>query len=436
MLAFIQLRSLSTGRQIGKAVLDDKIGNRDVERCKMIYSNYKNGNDGNGKYGNQKTTIVDDYFVLIGYDYASCERKHQNAIISLGAPLIPTTSLVCDSTIYNHDVLTEHYKDLVEVGRESGNNPISYLCNSYFSKFMAVGHVMHLIDGKFSFVATHKDSDGQFLVARDAFGLKPLWYLLDMSRGLLCFASCKDMLVELARECVCADIKEFPAGHFMTQNSIIPQRWYLDLNKTVTATNPPDKIVLRHTVQTAILNNLGKTNLGSCVKIYALLSGGLCSSIMAAVASSILQRRGIQLNTVFVGPDGEDANKAQQVAAYIRSNHIRLDGVDYKKVVMDFVSGETNYVILSGEHRGLFTNANSIEEYKLEIARPRECEDYRYPYLNRALVDAFVNGFALSYVNLHHSRIDQTGDDIGKPQVRSLLASLFRGKLLPAIEIL
>ena len=62
----------------------------------------------------------------------------------------------------------------------------------------------------------------------------------------------------------------------------------------------------------------------SCVEVGAFLSGGIDSSIVAAIAAKILrEERGIRLKTfcISLAPDAPDRKYAAEVAKFIDSDH-------------------------------------------------------------------------------------------------------------------
>ena len=162
------------------------------------------------------------------------------------------------------------------------------------------------LDGMFAFVM----SDGERLIAaRDPIGIKPLY--MGWRDGALAFSS---EIKALAGEAEI--IEEFPAGHvFDTESGMqayydVPRarasRWRLD-----------DALAaLRETLECAVVKRLR-----SDVPFGALLSGGLDSSIIAALAT----RHVDVLKTFAVGFEGSpDLLAARTVAAHIGSDHHEL----------------------------------------------------------------------------------------------------------------
>ncbi len=162
--------------------------------------------------------------------------------------------------------------------------------------------VEHL-DGMFALILT----DGQdLLAARDAVGIKPLYYGKSGCRTL--FASELKALVGRA-----TDVREFPPGSWYHTRTGFHK--YRELPRA----EPENRSVedwcrqIRETLERAITKRLM-----SDVPLGAFLSGGLDSSILAAVARSRMQT----LHTFAVGLEGSrDLEAARAVARHIDSIH-------------------------------------------------------------------------------------------------------------------
>lgn len=208
-------------------------------------------------------------------------------------------TLVANGMIYNDAELRAHYAG-VPFSTRSDNESILH------SIARDGAHAVADLDGMFAFVMT----DGRNLIAaRDPIGIKPLY--MGRRDSALAFAS------EIKALAGSADsIEEFPAGHVLdTRCGLHPyyavpearaQDWHLE-----------DALsALRETLEEAVAKRLR-----SDVPFGALLSGGLDSSIIAALAA----RRVENLKTFAVGFEGSpDLLAAREVAAHIGSDHQEL----------------------------------------------------------------------------------------------------------------
>jgi asparagine synthase (glutamine-hydrolysing) len=174
------------------------------------------------------------------------------------------------------------------------------------------------LDGMFAFAMVH---EGRLIAARDPIGIKPLYVGTPRatdgkiqnqgSSGALLFAS------EIkALDGIAADVREFPAGHYWTPECGFVR--YYDI---------PDAAPLRWTVADAIaalrdtLERAVVKRLRSDVPFGCLLSGGLDSSIIAALAA----RHVPDLKTFAVGlPGSPDLAAARKVAAHLGTDHREL----------------------------------------------------------------------------------------------------------------
>ena len=164
------------------------------------------------------------------------------------------------------------------------------------------------LDGMFAFVLVHEDG---LIAARDPIGIKPL-YMGRIDDGL-CFAS---EIKALAT--VTDDIEEFPAGQVFCSRSGF--RTYYQPPSAPPQDRPLDEMIkgLRKTLDAAVTKRLR-----SDVPLGAFLSGGLDSSIIAALARQKLD----ELHTFAVGLEGS----ADLLAARLVAEH--LDTIHHEHVI-------------------------------------------------------------------------------------------------------
>jgi len=159
------------------------------------------------------------------------------------------------------------------------------------------------LDGMFAFVLIHEDG---LIAARDPIGIKPL-YMGRVGDGL-CFASEIKALATVAD-----DIKEFPAGHVFDSRTGFQAYYKPPEAKARSRSNSEMMTVLRETLDAAVTKRLR-----SDVPLGAFLSGGLDSSIIAALARQKLD----ELHTFAVGlEDSADLLAARQVADHLDTIH-------------------------------------------------------------------------------------------------------------------
>ena len=177
------------------------------------------------------------------------------------------------------------------------------------------------LDGEFAFVAYNKTTQ-QIFAARDPIGIRPLFYGYTADKQIAFASEMKELL-----DC-CAKIYPFPPGHYF-DGEFKP---YLELaNCDSSIHTNPDEISQR--IHDILINSVIK-RLDSDVPFGFLLSGGLDSSLVCAIAARHLQ---VPITTFAIGLDKNpiDLKYAQQMADYIGSNHheVIFTDVDIANVV-------------------------------------------------------------------------------------------------------
>ena len=153
---------------------------------------------------------------------------------------------------------------------------------------------------------------GKYIAARDPFGIRPLYYGFD-EKGVILFASEPKNLVGIAKE-----IFPFPPGHYYTDGEFI---CYNDISKV--------RSVCYDDVETACAKICEKLVSGvekrlvSDAKVGFLLSGGLDSSLVCAIAAKKSDKP-IKTFAIGMSEDAIDLKYAKQVADYIGSDHTEI----------------------------------------------------------------------------------------------------------------
>ena len=168
-----------------------------------------------------------------------------------------------------------------------------------------------MLDAEFALVLFDGETK-QFVAARDPFGIRPLYYGYD-DTGVIVFASEPKNLVGL-----CSAIRPFPPGHYWQAGAF---HCYNDIGRV-------DK-VCRDDLETACrkirdkLVSGVKKRLVADAKVGFLLSGGLDSSLVCAIAA---KESSAPIRTFAIGMarDAIDLKYARQVADYIGSEHTEV----------------------------------------------------------------------------------------------------------------
>jgi asparagine synthase (glutamine-hydrolysing) len=185
-----------------------------------------------------------------------------------------THVLAVNGEIYNHRALratTPNYEFLTESD-----------CECILSLYEAKGAAfLDDLNGIFAFVL-YDSTNNTFLIGRDHMGIIPLYMGWD-DKGQLFVAS------ELkALEGTCTKIEEFKPGHYWHSTDAAPTKWYDREWKDYEAVknNTSNESELRKALEDAV-----ERQLMSDVPYGVLLSGGLDSSIISAIAKKLAPNR-------------------------------------------------------------------------------------------------------------------------------------------------
>lgn len=168
-----------------------------------------------------------------------------------------------------------------------------------------------MLDAEFALILFDGETE-KFIAARDPIGIRPLYYGYD-AQGVIVFASEPKNLTGL-----CAEIFPFPPGHYWKDGQFVS---YCDIAAVDT--------VIRDDLDTACKNIREKLTLGvkkrlvADAKVGFLLSGGLDSSLVCAIAARESEK---PIRTFAIGMDIDaiDLKYARQVADFIGSDHTEI----------------------------------------------------------------------------------------------------------------
>ncbi|MEW5938842.1 MAG: asparagine synthase B [Chloroflexota bacterium] len=213
------------------------------------------------------------------------------------------TWIVFNGEIYNYRELQDKYLSDERMKGHSDTEVLLHLYRKFGAQFV------NLLDGMFAFVIYRK---GEFLMARDPLGIKPLYYGWSADNRRLFFASeIKAVMGHVA------SVREFPAG-FWFHSQLGWERYYR-VEETVrpfagseTEAAPLIKSALREAVQKRLLAD---------VPVGVSLSGGLDSSIVSLLACEGTD----QLHSFAVGVEGsQDLSAARKMATVLDTRHHEL----------------------------------------------------------------------------------------------------------------
>lgn len=164
------------------------------------------------------------------------------------------------------------------------------------------------MDAEFALII-YDGKEGEYIAARDPIGIRPLYYGYD-GQGYIVFASEAKNLIGIVGK-----IFPFPPGHYYKGGEFV---CYNDISKV--------DGVCYDDVETACRNIREKLVAGvekrliSDAKVGFLLSGGLDSSLVCAIAAK-KEQKPIKTFAIGMSEDAIDLKYARQVADYIGSDH-------------------------------------------------------------------------------------------------------------------
>lgn len=164
------------------------------------------------------------------------------------------------------------------------------------------------LKGMFTFAICGAD---HLFLARDPIGIKPLYYgswTDHQGTTMLAFGSEMKPLAEWVD-----DLHEFPPGHYFDSRVGFVRYYEVPTDPPLSRSTEDHVALVRRGVEDAVVSHLM-----SDVPVGAFLSGGLDSSVIAAIARQHLD----ELHTFSVGVEGSsDLEAARRVAAHIGSIH-------------------------------------------------------------------------------------------------------------------
>ena len=214
--------------------------------------------------------------------------------------------VICNGEIYGFEKLKE---ELTEKGYtfKSGSD-----CEILLPLYREYGTEMFaMLDAEFACVI-YDGETGEYIAARDPFGIRPLYYGYD-EQGVILFASEAKNLVGLAQK-----IMPFPPGHYYKDGQFI---CYSDISK-VDVVCHDDLETACEKIREKLITGV-KKRLVADAKVGFLLSGGLDSSLVCAIAARESDEP-IKTFAIGMSEDAIDLKYAKQVADCIGSDHTEV----------------------------------------------------------------------------------------------------------------
>jgi asparagine synthase (glutamine-hydrolysing) len=228
--------------------------------------------------------------------------------------------LAVNGEIYNHKDIRKRYEDTYEFQTHSDCEVILPLYRDKGPLFLEE------LNGIFAFALYDSENDC-YLIARDHIGIIPLYMGWDQYGNFYVASELK------ALEGVCNKIQEFLPGHYLYSRDGVMKKWYtrdwMDYNAVENNTTSIEE--LKSALEASVHRQLM-----SDVPYGVLLSGGLDSSVVSAVAKKFAPKRiesddvseawWPQLHSFAVGLTGSpDLAAARKVADHIGTVHHEIN---------------------------------------------------------------------------------------------------------------
>ncbi len=245
--------------------------------------------------------------------------------------------LAVNGEIYNHRDIRKQFEGKYEF--QTGSD-----CEVILALYREKGiNFLEDLNGIFAFALYDEEKD-DFLIARDPIGVIPLYIGYDSDGKVYCASELK------ALEGFCERYEPFLPGHYYWSKEGKMTRWYTRdwMSYDAVKDNPASVSAIHDALEAAV-----KRQLMSDVPYGVLLSGGLDSSVISAIAKKFAARRietdgkkdawWPQLHSFAVGLKGApDLIKAREVADYIGTvrheiNYTIQEGLDAVRDVIYFI---------------------------------------------------------------------------------------------------
>jgi len=294
--------------------------------------------------------------------------------------IINDVAVICNGEIYNFKKLYEE----MGVQPKTGSD-----CEVIIHLYLKYGieHTLHLLDGVFSFIMVDYrlcNKEAKMYIARDPYGVRPLYYMspahIDNRKpefytrsivkdNLFAFASELKMLTGLQQEIsrkIAVSTKNNTSKEYTIEQFLPGTYSMFELEYKVQATWRPLKNQLAyhrmsfmtpsesfdidniyHNIQNKLVSAVEKRCCTTERPIACLLSGGLDSSLIAALVTEYHKKNNLPpIETYSIGLEGsEDLKYARMVADYLGTKHteIVLTEEDFLNAIPDVIYSIESY---------------------------------------------------------------------------------------------
>ena len=254
------------------------------------------GPDCSGVFSCEKAILAHERLAIVD------PKSGKQPLISKDGNLI----LAVNGEIYNHLEIREEYKDRYEFLTKSDCEVILALYQEKGKDFLED------LNGIYAF-ALYDLEKNVFLIGRDHIGIIPLYQGWDIDGAYYVASELK------ALEGYCEKIVEFPTGSYYYSENREPTKWYV--RDWMEYDNVKDNLTDAELLRESLVNAV-KRQLMSDVPYGVLLSGGLDSSVISAIAAKFA----LPLHSFAIGLKGSpDLEAARKGSKHIGTTHHELE---------------------------------------------------------------------------------------------------------------
>ena len=212
---------------------------------------------------------------------------------------------ICNGEIYG---FREIKKDLIKKGYNfNSDSDCEILLPMYYEYGL---DMFSKLDAEFATVIYDGEKDS-YIAARDPIGIRPLFYGYSKSHKIM-FASEAKNLVGLTDK-----IMPFPPGHYYADGNFI---CYCDVTEVNGEYCKDSLEIIYNKIHDKLVAGIEK-RMDADAPVGFLLSGGLDSSLVCAVAQKLHPKKPIKTFCIGMTEDAIDLKYAKEVADYIGSDH-------------------------------------------------------------------------------------------------------------------
>ncbi len=252
--------------------------------------------------GPDDSRVIDVGQGMLGFHRLSIMGLHPEGMQPFG---LNGSWVVCNGEIYGFEKLKKELSKDYTFTSESDCEVLLPMYEKY-----GVGMFAKL-DAEFACIL-YDGKQKKFIAARDPIGIRPLYYGYD-GNGTILFASEPKNLVGLTDK-----ILPFPPGHYYCDGKFVR---YCDI-AAVDHVLPDDLETVCANIHDKLVAGV-KKRLVADAKVGFLLSGGLDSSLVCAIAARESEKP-IRTFAIGMSEDAIDLKYAKQVADYIHSDHTEV----------------------------------------------------------------------------------------------------------------